>query len=252
VSLWLAALGAAALTVAGYAIGWLTAAGATAAALVGTGVLSGAGLPGLTLLGLFFFSGSALTTWTDRRTRAGAVRRTARQVLANGWTAALGAVMAPVAPSLGWPILAGGLAAAQADTWATEIGATARRCPRLITSGASVPPGTSGGVTTRGTAGGAVGALVFAGAVWALRLPGWLAVSAAAAGPAGMLVDSLLGATVQARYVCPRCGGETEADRHCDGPAVHTRGRRWLTNDVVNLVATGTGACVATLVYILR
>src|SRR5438093_5230732 len=46
---------------------------------------------------------------------------------------------------------AGALAAAAADTWATEIGAFSPFAPRLITSGRQVPRGTSGGITVLGS-----------------------------------------------------------------------------------------------------
>jgi uncharacterized protein (TIGR00297 family) len=246
VTLWVAVLGSTLVALLGYRIGWLTGAAAAGATVVGTCVLSGGGLPGMALLGLFFTSGGALTAWTDRRRGAQVTRRTVRQVLANGWTAALGGLLAPIAPGLGWAVLAGGLATAQADTWATEIGGLARRPPVLITTGRSVPPGTSGGVTLLGTAAGTGGAALLAVLAWRVGLPLALGGAATAAGTAGMLIDSLLGASIQAVYRCPRCGalGERAADG-CGVRAALVRGRRWMTNDVVNLTATGIGAAIA-------
>lgn len=121
-----------------------------------------------------------------------------------------------------------------ADTWASELGSVSGKTPRLITTMRSVPPGTNGGVTIVGLlaslAGGLlVGAtfvlahLIFDGvAVTAtahslLDFPQrnvgpviramtcsisqlWLIPIAGAAGLAGSLIDSLLGATIQATY----------------------------------------------------
>jgi len=187
---------------------WLTAAGAAAALAVGGATMLGVGWRGLLLLLAFFVSGSLLTK--------GGGRRTARQVLANGGVAAAGALAGS------WPVFASALAAAAADTWATEIGAHSRTPPRLITSGAPVSPGANGGVTLLGTAGGVLGAAFIGGLTWALGPRDLrLAAVVAVAGVLGMLIDSLLGATVQ-------------------GP--HDK---WLDNNGVNFAMTLAGAGIS-------
>jgi len=166
------------------------------------------GWRGLLLLLAFFVSGSLLTR--------GGGRRNARQVVANGGVAAVAALAGS------WPAFAGAVAAATADTWATEIGAFSRTAPRLITSGVPVARGANGGITPLGTAGGVLGAAVVGGLTWVLAPHlGWLGAVAAVAGVAGMLIDSLLGATLQ--------GSED----------------RWLDNDAVNLAMTLAGAGIA-------
>lgn len=228
----------------GHRLGWLTRGAAAAATVVGTCALAGAGVAGMGLLGMFFVSGSALAAWNGPpRTTP---RRTARQVWANGWTAALGGLLTPLAPGIGWAVLTGGLAAAQADTWATEVGLRARRRPVLITTGRPVPAGTSGGVTALGTLAGVTGAGLLAALGWGLGIPGPAAALAAVTGTVGMVADSLLGATVQAVYRCARCDADTETPEHrCGAAATLVRGRRWVTNDTVNLAATGIGAALA-------
>ncbi len=210
---------------------WLTADGMAAAAVVGALVFWGAGLGGFALLALFFVSGSFLTAWNLRErpdrpegpqgespVRLGP-RRNARQVLANGGWAALGAVLVRWKPDLGWAALLGSLATAQADTWATEIGAHASHPPRLITTGRPVPAGTSGGVTLLGTGAGMVGAALLAGVGIVLGVPPRIAALGAVVGILGMTVDSVLGATLE------------------------PQGR--LDNDGVNLAATSVGAVTA-------
>lgn len=212
---------------------WLTADGAAAAAIIGGLVFWGSGLPGFALLSLFFVSGSLLTSLNQhpeqqapplptgrggQRVRATAARN-ARQVLANGAWAAAGAAVVPWKPDIGWAMLVGCLATAQADTWATEIGAHASRPPKLITTGRPVPAGTSGGVTPLGTSAGALGAILLAGLGFVLGLPLRVVALGALVGGLGMMVDSVLGATL-------------EADS-------------WLDNDGVNLAATSVGALAA-------
>jgi uncharacterized protein (TIGR00297 family) len=218
---------------------WLTPDGSVTALLVGGAVWWGLGWRGLIPLFAFLLSGSLLT----RLATGASPRRTARQVIANGGIAALAALLGR------WPEAAGALAAATADTWATEIGAFSPTPPRLITTGAPVSPGRSGGITPLGTAGGVAGALAIGG-LSTIAAPelGWRgAIVAAAGGTMGMLVDSLLGAALQARFACPVCGRVTEvaAGEGCHGPVELVRGMRWLNNDAVNLAGALAGALLA-------
>ncbi|HJS42060.1 MAG TPA: DUF92 domain-containing protein, partial [Gemmatimonadales bacterium] len=167
------------------------------------------------LLLAFFVSSSLLTAAAKKpAANGGEGRRNARQVIANGGIAALAALAG------NWVWFAGALAAANADTWATEIGSHSPTPPRLITNWTTVPPGTDGGMTLLGTAGGLAGA----GLVGALSylLGQDAAMALIGAGTAGMIMDSLLGAIGQ-------------------GTA------RWIDNDAVNLAATLTGAGCAGL-----
>jgi uncharacterized protein (TIGR00297 family) len=209
-------------------LGWLTKGGAGAGFLMGAAVLVGSGVPGGVMLALFLVSGSFLTKWSDnsppRSGYAGTGGRNWAQVAANGLWAGVSALAIPHAPVFAWSALTGALAAAQADTWATEIGTRATKAPRLITTGNTVPAGTDGGVTALGTGGGVAGAVLMALAAMAGPAPWTAVVSGLIGGIIGMLVDSLLGATIQFQG---------------------RRGWRWCTNDVVNFACTGTGAAVA-------
>jgi uncharacterized protein (TIGR00297 family) len=192
---------------------------------------------------LTYSGGSGGRPLAPERERSG---RTASQVLANGLWAAGGAVLIDLGLEPGWVILTAALAAAQADTWATEIGIRAGWRVRLITSGQVVSPGTSGGVSVAGTAGGAAGAAALSGLYLALGGNTGFAGAAFLGGTIGMLTDSVLGATLQGRYYCEHCAAHTEEATHtCGRPARRIRGVRWLDNDGVNLVATGVGALSA-------
>lgn len=184
-----------------------------------------------------FLSGSVFTHLATGR----GGRRQARQVLANGGVAAVAALFGDFA------VAAGALAAATADTWATEFGTFSPAPPRLITTGARVSRGVSGGVTLLGSFGGALGAFVMAVLSHAVA-PAGGAVGVGTllfAGVLGMLADSAAGALGQGVYECAACGARVERrDTVCHEPVRRVRGLSWVDNDVVNLIATVVGAAV--------
>jgi uncharacterized protein (TIGR00297 family) len=239
--------------VVSWARGSLSPSGVLGAILIGTPVLGLAGAVGAAALLAFFISSSALSK-AFRARKAGVEAEYAKtgtrdlgQALANGGVAALAAVLLAVTGDERYALaLLGALVAANADTWATELGVLSRSPPRLVTTLRQVPAGTSGAVSGAGlmaaTAGAAFVALVaaLAGARWTL-IP-WLVL----AGVAGSLIDSFLGATVQDVRWCDACGRETERRVHrCGRPARPYRGFSWLGNDTVNVLATVAGAVLA-------
>ena len=171
--------------------------------------------------------------------------RDARQVFANGGAAAAAALAygfthSPIAASA----FAGAFAAAAADTWGTELGTLARSAPRSILTFRPVTRGLSGGVTVWGTIAEIAGALFVGCITWGVSVALWWIV--AAAGIAGALADSLLGATLQALRYCSRCQRLCETDPHICGSATSVvRGIRAIDNDAVNAFATITGALAA-------
>jgi uncharacterized membrane protein len=141
------------------------------------------------------------------------------------------------------------------------LGVLSRSAPRLITTRRLVEPGTSGGLTRLGTLaalGGAalIGLVAAAFDLAAGRSLGWavaLVLIVTVSGLAGSLVDSLLGATVQAIYYCDACGKETE--RHplhsCGAPTRQIRGWGWMNNDWVNFLSALSGAVLAAGVWLV-
>lgn len=234
----------------------LTTDGAIVATLVGAASVA-AGWSWGALLLAFFLSSSALSRIgidiKQRRTsaileKAGA--RDATQVLANGGVFAAAAIGHVVLPWDGWMAIGGGaLAAATADTWATEIGTLARGLPRIITTWRPAPPGTSGAVTVMGTIGMVLGSafltLGMVAAVW----PRHVFMAAFVGGVLGALADSLAGATMQARRRCASCDALTERAIHsCGAHTVHAGGASWMTNDAVNVLCSAVGASSALVV----
>lgn len=240
--------------------------GAVAAVVVGAAIVVAGGWWWGALLILFFVTSSALSRFGRRHHGDGqpiakrGAERDAIQVLANGGIpAALALASIGGQRALCYVAFAGAIAAVAADTWATEIGRHSRTPPRLVTTWKRVPRGTSGGISLLGTSGAlggacliAVASTVGAAAGWAPDASDWQPMIAriAVAGFGGSLVDSLLGATVQAAYRCPRCDLPTEQRFHACGIAtILVRGWPFVNNDIVNVAAALAGAMIASVVF---
>lgn len=236
--------------------GSLAPSGRWAAVIVGT-LATVAGWGWAALLVGWFVASSALTRMghAQKLARTAGVlapssARTAIQVGANGSLFAIGALLGTVTGDVRASVMAmGALAAAAADTWATELGVLWGGPPRALFGGGYLAPGMSGGVTAIGLLASVAGAAAVgvAGAVLVPSLP-WtsLVIATATAGVLGGLADSALGATVQARRWCATCAKETEREVHdCGTRTTHARGLPWMTNDTVNLLATLVGALAA-------
>ena len=156
--------------------------------------------------------------------------RTASQVAANLGVAALAGIPLSAAHVF-TPVAFGGRAAmaamvaamaeATADTVSSELGQVLGGTPWMITSLRRVPAGTDGAVSLLGTLAGAVAAAVLVG-VALVALPQFSRADAGvalAAGIAGTVVDSLLGAGLERRG--------------------------WLNNDAVNTLSTLAAALLA-------
>jgi uncharacterized protein (TIGR00297 family) len=266
------ALCAGALALIAWRAGALTRGGAVAAFVVGT-LTYASGTVGFALLLLAFFVPSIALSRLGRARKRALVDigksgpRDALQVVANGGVATACALGFAFTHDVRWAVaFAGAYAAATADTWATEIGTLAGRAPRSILTWRPVAPGMSGGITLMGTLAELGGALwiglvapvaillafvVSRSSVWVYGRPSLVTIGIAEllvvplAGVVGATVDSLLGATVQELRRCDACDRACETNPHaCGNPTRLVRGIRGLSNDVVNLLATASGAAL--------
>jgi len=258
---------AAIISTAGYLRGSLSASGALGAMLLGTIVFGAGGLTWAILLVAFFISSSLLSHYKARLKEPLAEkfqkghRRDLGQVLANGGAAGLCALAYAISSQeIFFVAFLGALATVTADTWATELGVLSALPPRMITTGRVVPIGTSGAITSFGTV------IAFCGAAFigiAMVIGNWLLVIpitiyqlpisnlsillvASLSGSLGSLLDSLLGATIQAIYFCDTDQVETESRVHRRGHVTRrVRGWSWLDNDWVNFIASVGGSLIA-------
>ena len=151
-------------------------------------------------------------------------RRTS-QVLANLGVAAVAGLSSAVSQwrDIALLLAAAALAEAAADTVSSEYGQAVAERATLITTWEQVPAGTDGGITLPGTIAGLIAVLVVAAVCFATNLISLRhATIAALAAFLGMLVDSVLGATLERRKI--------------------------LGNDAVNFLSTLAAAAIACLI----
>lgn len=247
----------------------LTFGGMLTAIALGTLVYGLGGPLWMGVLFAFFISSSALTNLfekekekVNREQFEKGGPRDPWQVIANGGlSSALAAAYFLYPRPIMLAVFLGVLATVNADTWATEIGVLSKRVPRLVTTLKPVEKGRSGGVTFLGSLASFAGALFIGGCAVVLASVfdpgllyafGWqkLILIAGLSGFLGSMIDSLLGATIQAQYYCGACKKNTEQRvHHCGTRTVLKTGLKIVDNDTVNLLASIVGGVIAALLF---
>lgn len=179
------------------------------------------------LFAVFLLTAGATRAGYARKQLRGAAERgegrRASQVIANLLVAAAAALVAQYAHHvLAFAAAAAALAEAACDTVSSEIGQAYSARAYLVTTFRRVEPGVDGGISAAGTLAGCTAAFAVAAVAGAMRVIAWpwlLPVVAAAV--AGMLFDSVLGATLERRG--------------------------WLSNNFVNLLGTAFAAALVLL-----
>lgn len=233
----------------------LDAKGVAASLPVGYAVYIFGGREYFTMLLTFYVISLLATVFRVRRIGVNVMDkewvRSWKNVAANGVVAAAAAMLSATSPgSCATPYLAayvGAVGTSFADTLATELGLLYPKPPRLITSMKPVPRGTPGAVSPYGYAASTL-ALTILASLLTLYGKQSLTPTLYAAGLIGVTIDSLMGATVQARYRCPTCGRETENPIHCGRKAEKIAGLTPINTHAVNLISTLIGAITAAII----
>jgi len=158
-----------------------------------------------------------------------------------------------------WCMYVAHYACAAGDTWASELGVLATAQPRLVTTLflRPVPPGTNGGMSLLGTAASAAGGL-FIGLLFvvmaqfvhpalpASQLP--MALVGLLSGVLGSLLDSILGATLQASYFSHKKKKIVKSLDSQDPSIEHICGVDVLSNEGVNAISIGLTMLAATVI----
>jgi len=215
----------------------------------------------LPLIGFFVLS-SLLSKIADRQSKSDVIiskgsQRDIVQVYANGGIPLIFTIVWYLSNFsidwLYWAFLAS-LASSTADTWETEIGSFSKKLPLNILSWKRVVKGYSGGVSFPGTLGGLLGATSIIAIAFFMGYLVWdssLIVVIILSGFIGSIVDSILGASIQAKFSCEVCGKSTERLSHCHEETKHVSGYLWLDNDWVNVAGSLSGGLIFIGIYFL-
>lgn len=178
------------------------------------------------------------------------------QVIANGSLALLYALLYYITKNptliISYTVA---FASTNADTWSSEIGVLSKKPPISILTLKQTTKGESGAISLLGTLSGFFGSL-FIGVIFIIGYIicfGWYKnllyyfILVVVFGFIGSIVDSFLGATIQAKYRCKVCNKETEDRIHHDQEAIHIKGLRFMNNNAVNFLSSFIATVLAYL-----
>lgn len=253
------------LVIVSYKFKFLSASGAVATFLLGSVVFGLGGIKYTIPILTFFILSSFLSFFGKRKkeevekTYEKSGTRDYAQVIANGGIAGLIVIVNYFYDhSFNYIIYLTVIAAVTADTWATELGFFSKRLPRLITNFTHVPKGTSGAISITGTFFSILGTVMIAliGCLLADEIFLSMGIFNSSliiifCGSLACMFDSLLGATIQAQYLCKSCQSSTEKKIHCNEVTQLKSGFKAVNNDAVNLISSIFSICVASIILFL-
>lgn len=242
----------------------LSSTGTIGALILGTLIYCFGGVYFSIIMFSFFISSSLLTKYKGYVKSKGSFTeekggsRDIFQVFANGgvglFMAALYYVYKEPAFILAY---AASFAESNADTWASEIGVLSSKSPISIINLRPVEKGMSGGISWKGTLASLMGA-GFIGMIFSLGY--WLQHKSfenlfiyfalcTGIGFLGGIIDSFLGATVQAGYYCEELDKFTEKAEFKGRRNKLVKGISFFNNDAVNLTSNVLSVCIMLVVY---
>ena len=197
----------------------------------------------------FFITSNLLSRWnrvqreiySDKSSRrsGSSKRRDGYQIWANGFWIALFCILWFLTGSDALMAAAfTAIAAATADTWATEVGTVKPGKTVKINSFQPVRPGSDGGVSFKGTLASVFGALLIAGFIFTTSnfAPFLLFIIVFILGFMGSIIDSYLGALV------------TDNKIRLKAPSDFSGNSLMFSNSFVNWASTGISALIALII----
>ena len=224
----------------------LSISGFIGASLMATLVIGYRGFNILLILMVFFISSSILSHMKNKNIQSKKSRRTINQVYANGGIALLIFLVSHFFNNDIMPVLIlSSVASANADTWGTELGKLSLTQPIDIISRKEIKIGSSGGITIIGTIGSLMGSILIGGLGYFFDLELSVIIAIILAGFSASIIDSIIGSTYQARFICPKNSNISEKKKL--NHYLYT-GYKNINNNMVNLICTST-APIILLVY---
>ncbi len=225
---------------------WLTQSGAAAALWMGCIFFATGGWQAFAAPVLFLVSGSLLSKLN--KDNAEPHGRNAVQVLANGIVAATCLLLYGLfGQTVFFSAAIVSFCISMADSTSSELGRYFGGKTVDIINCKQVKPGLSGGISVAGTIAGLAGALLLALVVGLIcNFSVMLILLIMMAGFCGMLVDSILGSWLQAKY-------QTEDGYVTEKPepgVLLVKGVGWCGNDMVNILANAVVTGVIILIFL--
>ena len=198
---------------------------------------------------IFFILSTLLSKIGPKNLRESKSGRNISQVFANG---GVGLVLCVInhfyQTELIYYMFLASIAAANSDTWATEIGKLSRTRPRDIISGRSLYRGESGGITFIGLMGSISGSFVIASIGYFLDINTSYLIMVFISGFIGSLFDSILGSTLQSRFIL--IDGKTIKEKKEQDSYLYS-GLLSFNNNSVNFLCTLSAPIFFILLYLL-
>jgi uncharacterized protein (TIGR00297 family) len=238
----------------------LTMNGFLTATFLGTIIYSFGGVLVWSVLIAFFISSSLLTKLHEKKDQSTSKGRNYVQVLSNGLVASIFSILYYFL-NLEILLLAAvvSISTSNADTWASEIGILSKGKTYHIVNWKIVPKGVSGAVSGLGTVASLIGAL-FIGLVFSmiygfikgfnLEILMYYGFIVTIGGFLGCMIDSYLGALLQAKYRGLDSGKLTEKNWLPNEKVVLASGLAIMTNDAVNLLSGLASAVLTVLLFV--
>ena len=214
----------------------LSLSGFISASFMGTLIVGFGGLDHLIPISIFFISSTILSKLNNHKAIKLESNRNAAQVFANGGLALLLCIVNHFFPNnfLYYSFIAA-IAAANSDTWGTEIGKFSKTNPIDIISGKKLDAGESGGVTAIGIVGSLLGSLLISLTGYLFDIDIKYLMMILISGFFASLFDSILGSTFQSRFISKN--GLIISESYIKSYYLFTGDKR-LNNDAVNFFCT--------------
>lgn len=230
----------------------LNKSGMIAAIILGTAIFSLGGSIPFTLMLVFFISSSIISKIGKNKKKGldkiheKSDARDFVQVIANGGVAVICLFLFQKTKDIRFFIASAvSFAAANSDTWASEIGVLSKGKTISIITGKKIEKGVSGGISLLGTVSAFLGATVIGIAYTTIYilLVGYdkksliILFIIIILGFLGSIVDSILGITIQGQYIDDIEGNITEKKFNGRKENRLISGFRFINNDVVNILS---------------
>ncbi len=129
------------------------------------------------------------------------------------------------------------MAEAISDSLASDIGILSKKAPINILTFKRSKPGLSGNISLLGIFSSLIGSLLIALIYYLFNLNLINGIIITICGFLGNFIDSYLGAALQVKYKCSKCGIITEKEEHCQTKTKYYKGLKIFNNDVVNIIS---------------